>query len=156
MTYFWIILISVSLLSCKDVGYVNFLTDKINENFQEEIASIDAFVILPGQGCMGCISEGEQFLIDNYKKLSTVKFVLTKIVSKKILRQKIGGEVYGADNVYIDSLNIFTTMDFQESIYPTILYLDSGKILKIEYQSPNDPYAIYRLFPNISTPDVFR
>lgn len=145
---FYLLMLSI-LTSCKQNDYETFLIDKIQNIFGNEIRTIDAFVILPGQGCSGCISEGEKFLIENSRNYPNVRFVLTKIVSKKILKQKIGGAIYNAPNVYIDSLGVFTSTTFHETIYPVILYAEQGELVDIEYQSPNNPHAVYKLSTRI-------
>lgn len=146
---FYLLLISI-FYSCKDNDYEAFLMDKIQNNLGNEMRTVDAFVILPGQGCSGCISEGEKFLIENSENYQSVKFILTKIVSKKILKQKIGNIIYNAPNVYIDSLGVFTSTSFHETIYPTILYMKYGELDDIEYQSPNNPHAVFKLSTRVS------
>jgi hypothetical protein len=96
-------------------------------------------VILPGLGCPGCIQEGEAFMqqfIDSTK----VFFVLTKIESLKILQQKIGKSLKDRKNVYIDKQGIFD-IPTDNSIYPCIVQLKDGKIVKHQFQSPENSQA---------------
>ena len=96
-------------------------------------------VILPGLGCPGCIQEGEAFMqqfIDSTK----VFFVLTKIESLKILQQKIGKSLKERKNIYIDNQGIFD-IPTDNSIYPCILQLKDGKIVKHQFQSPTNSQA---------------
>ena len=102
------------------------------------MCSFKAIVIIPNQGCAGCISESEGFLKMYYSELDSVKFILTKIVSKKILKQKIGDSIFYSPNVFIDSLNKFTPPFFYEKfIYPSIIHLNQGLITHIELQAPD-------------------
>ncbi|MBW7941605.1 MAG: hypothetical protein H3C64_04220 [Candidatus Kuenenia stuttgartiensis] len=105
-----------------------------------KIADINEWVvILPGLGCPGCIQEGEAFMqqfIDSTK----VFFVLTKIESLKILQQKIGKSLKDRKNVYIDKQGIFD-IPTDNSIYPCIIQLKDGKIIKHQFQSPENSQA---------------
>ena len=62
------------------------------------MCSFKAIVIIPNQGCAGCISESEGFLKMYYSELDSVKFILTKIVSKNF-ETKIGDSIFYSPNV---------------------------------------------------------
>lgn len=128
--------------SCKKNDYDSFLKIKSKEKFSHEIKQLKAIVILPNQGCDGCITEVEQFLINNANKYDSVRFVLTKLVSNKILHQKLSDSIYYADNVYIDSTNFFSANLYKEVIYPAILYIKNGDIVDVKYQNPDNPGAM--------------
>jgi hypothetical protein len=144
--YFVSVVISLLLSqSCTEKSYDIFLTQKVENHFSNELINLYAVVILPNQGCGGCISEVENFLLHNSEKYTNIKYVLTKIVSKKILKQKLGDSIYYSPNVYIDNENFFASTSFRESIYPAILYLKNGKIKNIKYQNPDNPEAMLEL-----------
>jgi hypothetical protein len=128
--------------SCEKNDYSSFLKMKSKEKFSHEIEQLKAIVILPNQGCSGCITEVESFLINNVNKYDNVRFILTKIVSYKILRQKLDNSIYYADNVYIDSTNFFSTNLYKEVIYPAILHIENGEIAEVKYQNPDNPGAM--------------
>jgi hypothetical protein len=91
-------------------------------------------VVLPGMGCHGCIQEGEFFMkkfIDNKEIL----FVLTKLSSLKILQQKLGFTIADHSNVYIDKNNTFD-LPTDNRMYPCIVQLKDGKVVKHTFQSP--------------------
>jgi hypothetical protein len=141
----WAILFLLLSQSCTEKSYDIFLSQKVESRFSNELAYLYAVVILPNQGCGGCISEVENFLLHNSKKYDNVKFVLTKIASKKILKQKLGDFIYYSSNVYIDNENFFVSTSFNESIYPAILYIKNGKIKDVKYQNPDNPDAMLEL-----------
>lgn len=130
--------------SCEKT-YDSFLGEKVQTYFSDEMKELEAIIILPNQGCGGCISEVEYFLIYDSKKYNHVKFILTNIYSKKILYQKLGDSICHASNVYLDLDNHFVKTTFKEAQYPAILYVEEEKIEKIEYQNPNNPAAIIQL-----------
>ena len=65
------------------------------------------------------------------------KIVFTAIASKKVLRSRIG-ELINNESIIIDSTNVLFKEDLI-SIYPTLISLVNNEIIKIEYQSPNNP-----------------
>ena len=133
-----LLVIPILLISCGSDNYKDFMQNTLSENFKNTMCSFKAIVTIPNQGCAGCISESEGFLKMYYSELDSVKFILTKIVSKKILKQKIGDSIFYSPNVFIDSLNKFTPPFFYEKfIYPSIIHLNQGLITHIEFQAPD-------------------
>ena len=53
----------------------------------------------------------------------------------KVLKRNLNGMDFEKYNVVIDTLDKYT-VDFKENIYPLILYLDKGEIVKADIQSP--------------------
>lgn len=96
-------------------------------------------VILPGLGCNGCIQEGEAFMRD-FVDSTSIFFILTKVQSLKILQQKVGKNITGRANVYVDNDGLFN-LPTQNVIYPCIVQLENGKIIKHQFQSPANGQA---------------
>lgn len=98
---------------------------------------LNAIVIIPGIGCSGCISYVESFLKDNYDNKVGVKFILTRIESKKMLIQNTGIDLKN-ENVIVDDLNVFSKGVYN-SIYPTFIFFNSnGRISEIVYASTDE------------------
>jgi hypothetical protein len=93
-------------------------------------------VILPGMGCHGCIQEGE-FFMKKYVGNQDVLFVLTRFSSLKILQQKTGITINEYSNIYVDRDNLFS-FPTGNSIYPCIVWLKDGKVVKHMFQSPQN------------------
>lgn len=91
-------------------------------------------VILPGLGCHGCIQEGEYFL-KNHIENNEILFVLLKTPSLKILQQKTEVNLLNRQNVLIDKELIFN-IPTQNNIYPCVVSLKEGKVVKHSFQSP--------------------
>lgn len=96
-------------------------------------------VILPGLGCNGCIQEGEAFMRD-FVDSSGIYFILTKVQSFKILQQKIGKNLSGRGNVFVDKDGIFS-LPTPNAIYPCIIQLKEGEIVRHQFQSPSNGQA---------------
>lgn len=96
---------------------------------------IDFIVIIPNQGCAGCISYMEDFYIHNNENPS-IAFVFTNITSLKILKMKIK---INDSSTYLDIDN--RIMDYypeNKKLYPCIIELNDGKIKSVHYQSPQE------------------
>lgn len=86
------------------------------------------FLLIPGSGCEGCISNAENFVIDNAKdQMNETMIVFTNIVSKKLLRLRLGKEIISQPNVLMDSTN---TLHYT-SIYPQLVEKDKNGNLNI-------------------------
>lgn len=73
-----------------------------------------------------------------------VFFVLTKVVSIKILQQKIGVRIAEQSNVIVDrkdNIDIPTV----NGIYPCIIKMDKGNMINHEFQSPHNSAAFAKL-----------
>lgn len=105
---------------------------KFNENLKH-------CLIIPGGGCAGCIASGIYFFDSNKRYFSKDQkdniVIFTSINSLKVLKRNLNGMDFEKYNVVIDTLDKYT-VDFKENIYPLILYLDKGEIVKADIQSP--------------------
>lgn len=115
---------------------VNDLSLRIIESFQYyDLLKDKTILVIPNAGCEGCITSAESFTIENFEISSKIAFVFTNISSIKILKGKLGAEVYFHQNVFIDSLNHFYSGEFI-NIYPVILYQKNDRVVKKVEVSP--------------------
>lgn len=142
MKNFYIIAIScvLTLSGC----YKNpDVTEEVKNYFQNERIdfneNIESCYIIPGGGCPGCITSGIYFLLANkeyfVKEQEKNVIVFTSISSQKLLRRSLKEVDIHDLNVIIDTANIYT-VNLKEKIYPLVIYLNKGNILKVEEQSP--------------------
>lgn len=140
---------TVILLLCLTAGCQKKDSTTEEEQYTKAIDAIpssrnkDWVVVLPGLGCHGCIQEGELFM-QQYIEDKSILFVLTKIESIKILKQKIGIRLNGRDNIYIDRNGLFD-ISTQNSVYPCIIEMKNGAISKFGFQSPVNSTAFEQL-----------
>lgn len=131
---FLIITLLIFTVSCRKENYY----EKIVSEHIAPIDSVRAIVVIPGIGCLGCISGVERYLRLNFNKLSNVKFILTNIQSIKTLRLKIGDAI-NSPNICLDKNNIWYDTSNENSIYPIVMRIKGKKILELEYISPDNP-----------------
>lgn len=93
-------------------------------------------VVIPNQGCQGCISEAEKFVLNNYNKLDNVNYIFTQIHSVKLLKLRLGDSVIFSPKVKLDVKNEISYPEKAKEIYPMIVYYQDAEIKKIDYQSP--------------------
>lgn len=109
-------------------------------------------VVIPNQGCTGCISEAESYVMANHQKAPNISYVFTRIQSHKLLKRKLGDSILNRTNVILDEKNYITYPDEEKEIYPMIIYLKKGSIKKVEYQSPTSP-GFANLLKSQTTPE---
>ncbi|MBR2456261.1 MAG: hypothetical protein IKB31_03750 [Bacteroidaceae bacterium] len=96
---------------------------------------VEFIIIVPNQGCGGCITYMEDFYKNN-KYNEKILFIFTNVISKKMLAYKIG-EV--GENTYIDYKNEFIKCYPEgKSIYPCVLEIKNNSVKNIYYQSPKE------------------
>lgn len=140
LSNFTIILFLLILIACsktqEQIEY-DFLYQKVIDFKSKENKKY--IVVLPGLGCKGCIQEGEEFMRNNISN-KKVLFVLSKVESLKLLQQKIGINISGLDNIYVDRDNYFD-IPTDNTIYPLIIELEDSKMIHYEFQSPKNGMA---------------
>ena len=96
-------------------------------------------LVLPEVGCGGCIDGAVYFLNENkefYRKEQYRNmFILTAITSPKMTLRTLNESSLDQYYCVWDSTNRYLVKG-NNSIYPLILYLNEGKIVKARYQSP--------------------
>lgn len=95
-------------------------------------------MIIPNQGCEGCISTAEDFVKRHYAASQDLKYIFTRAQSLKLLRIKLGSEVMNSSKVLVDSGNVIRYPEKEKDIYPMIVTMKDGKIAGIRYQSPEE------------------
>lgn len=122
------------LVSCTNEK--NIFEKCINEEIPYlNLDKIKYVVVIPSQGCGGCITYTETYYKNNKGK-EGVYYIFTNIISEKILRQKIGDD---GSNVYFDRKNKFTlAYPSDKKLYPAVLKISQGKVSEIFYQSPDE------------------
>lgn len=111
----------------------------------QAISALDAdklatgnYVIIPNQGCEGCISTAEAFVKNNIDVSDSTRYIFTRIQSVKLLKIKLGNNVMSSSKVLLDTADIIEYPDKAKAIYPMIITVKEHQIDKISYQSPAD------------------
>jgi hypothetical protein len=97
-----------------------------------------SYVIIPNQGCEGCISTAEAFVKNNIGKADSIRYIFTRIQSAKLLKIKLGSNVMASNKVLLDTANMIEYPDKGKEIYPMIITVKDHHIDRIAYQSPDD------------------
>lgn len=113
---------------------------------QEKLEQTDFIIIIPHQGCSGCITYAEDFYY-RYKSNKKIKFIFTHIISFKNLKNRLKVDM---DNAFIDKDNkLLTIGEPDKKIYPCVLQVKKGKIVDIRYQSPyEDGFSLVENYYN--------
>ena len=101
--------------------------------------NLETCVVLPEVGCGGCIDGAVYFLNKNkefYRKEQRYNmFVLTAVTSPKMALRSLNEVSLEQYYCIWDSTNLYLS-EGNNAIYPLLLYLKDGKIMKAQYQSP--------------------
>lgn len=132
----WIIIFFVGILSISCNNEKNKFEKCVKDVLADiSLSDIDYIVIIPSQGCGGCITYAEDFCKRNQSK-NGIFFVFTNIVSLKILKQKID---FHNKNIYFDQTNEFLlAYPPDKKLYPAILKVNAGEVIDVYYQSPDE------------------
>ena len=147
MRYISYLIILVVFHSCSRTE-VDKLQIKLGENRIDLAENLKYCIVIPTVGCGGCIDEGMSFLKRNQKLLdkhrSEVWIVFTSIISKKMLRLSMKDIDLPKSMIYYDVNNAYSAA-LEQSIYPSVLYLDNGNLQRLEFQSPEHSYTFTEL-----------
>jgi hypothetical protein len=113
------------------------LRQAINALDADQLAT-GSYVIIPNQGCEGCISTAEAFVKDNINTSDSTRYIFTRIQSVKLLKIKLGNNVMSSSKVLLDTADMIEYPDKEKAIYPMIITVKDHQIDKISYQSPDD------------------
>lgn len=131
------------LLFCACTHTNNHVTAEVRNLYESRGIVFDndlkTCLILPEVGCGGCIDGAVYFLNENkeyYKKSQRHNmFVLTAVTSPKMALRTLNEVSLEQYYCVWDSTNHYLS-EGNNAIYPLLLYLDNGKIVKAQYQSP--------------------
>ena len=99
----------------------------------------NAYLVIPGAGCGGCISNAEQIMRQNIDR-KNIRFVLTKIESLKVTNLKTGKKLLSSENVFIDIEDKIPGMfGKKDLIYPFIIYIEGNTVKEVNELNPVNP-----------------
>lgn len=146
-----IIIMSLMLLvSCGSDKRIKLFNSKIQQHYSAlggnpvDLSKINAIILLPREGCEGCISDASQMAIDLLAERSDIAVIFTVVNDLKLLHRQYGNSLLKNDLVSIDLQNLFRD-DRVMSIYPQIAYMKNGKCYKVE-EFGNESEEFMRLF----------
>lgn len=124
----------VYLTNCQENKQAQLLSSL--KRLDPEMRSSQFYVIIPNQGCDGCISNMEDFVIKNHQAYTDVKFIFTRITSKKILKLRLGKDLLSQKNIVLDFENSVIFPEKEQEIYPMVVCIQNDHVSDIFYQSP--------------------
>lgn len=134
---------AVALVLCVSCRSKDNATLNVVETYKQRHIVFDKeleyCVILPEVGCGGCIAGGVDFFRENDSYFSHAQrknmIVFTAINSRKMLFRALGVDSLDEYYCVYDDKNKYL-LDDNNAIYPLILSLKNGEIMKAEFQSP--------------------
>ncbi len=123
------ILVLLGFLSCSQQDRkINLINNKIKIHFEniKSIKEYKAIVLIPREGCGGCISDATSKTTELLIQRRDILLILTDVTDMKLLKIQFGNSLLKDPNVSIDVPNLFVDKRVS-SIYPQIFYLKNGK-----------------------------
>lgn len=99
---------------------------KIHYGSFDSIKEFKAIVLIPREGCGGCISDATSKTIALLIKRRDILLIFTDVTDMKLLKNQFGNNLLKDCNVSIDVPNLFVDKRVS-SIYPQVFYLMNGK-----------------------------
>lgn len=110
----------------------NLISDTIAKEWPD-LNTQNPVLIIPGSGCEGCLDNATYFAATQLDSLS-FSVVFTRVQSLKILKFKIGDNMYRHPNVKVDTFN---RVPLKDTNYPIILYPKENKMVLVSPENPN-------------------
>ena len=111
--------------------YESDLSKIIKVDLKDSLQQYDKIVLIPGSGCTGCISNAEDYFFKNVGN-NNILFILTNNFSEKGLKLRLGADNLSKANVIVDEKNTFYLRNYKENIYPVLIDITNGRIVKIQ------------------------
>lgn len=134
----YILILLVLVTSCNRLDKNHIIGLSLEVGFDIEKLTSDYLIIIPGQGCSGCLQAARSFMNENYKN-DKFKFLLTKFDSEKQLNILYGHKI--VERAILDKLDVFYKGGFN-SMYPAIIDLRNQSI-KVKLADP-DHYSLWK------------
>lgn len=119
-----LILTNLTLFSCGN-DFIEY-QDRVSSITDVE-KNIENLIVIPGEGCGGCISNATFIVIENIDKLIGTQIIFTGVEDKKLLRNQLGTSFLNRENVIIDIQNLLMEKEVL-SFYPYILINENNRI----------------------------
>ena len=139
--------ICILVVTCTPKKINDSLEDYIGGKLVEKVnmEQLNTVMVIPNAGCNGCISDAEMFVSNNAFVLKDQLFtIFTDVMSEKNLRLRIGKEIVESSYAFVDSKIQIQHAELV-SIYPSILYINKGRVERVVHISPDNPNALNEL-----------
>lgn len=127
----YLAIVCLLVCSCFIYDYSDRMSNALNNRFGKEMKEYDYIFLIPNSGCTGCVSEAEHFFKSHVNDIR-IKFVFTRIYSRKELAIRLGKNNLQKKNVFLDYENMFFFPESKESMYPIVVKIKNGVIDKLE------------------------
>ena len=119
---FWV------FFSCRENKYTPY--QKIIDQTDFKKNKYKKILVIPNEGCSGCISSATDYAVNNISKTDSIFIVFTNIHDIKKLKLSLRSFL-SYKFVRLDTINHFSSSKIK-SIYPQYWHIKNGKIIKIQ------------------------
>lgn len=122
-------IITFCLLACsQSETKTTLINKKLKIHFEDthNLKKFKAIILIPREGCGGCISEATMITKELLGNRRDIGLIFTDVTDMKLLKLQYGNNLLKDQNVSVDITNLFVDKRIS-SIYPQIFYLKNGK-----------------------------
>lgn len=104
----------------------------------EDILTAGSIIVIPREGCGGCIQNATSFVIKKIDSIGSI-VIFTGVNDKKLLRAQLGEKFISNTGKYFFDTGNLLMESHLTSIYPVIILIKDSKIQSIETFTPKLP-----------------
>jgi hypothetical protein len=119
----FIFVITICLAACKGNTHETQLLEEINQG--KPLTGISKVLVIPGEGCPGCISDAADFATQKIDSMKNVMVIFTRVLDRKLLKLKFPNTFLTHERVRIDTNNVLSQTKLLGA-YPVVFYLKDG------------------------------
>ncbi|HEY4107686.1 hypothetical protein [Puia sp.] len=123
----------------------NPILSAVDSFTKKDLRAYGAILFVPSQGCSGCISGIEDFLLNDYvlNGKKGLLFIVTGHTSKKTARNRLGELALNNPDVFFDYTHQFDKPPFMQE-YPKVIFLRNGEVESIADINPGTSGDLYK------------
>ncbi len=125
-----ILFVMVLYMSCVNNTKYKIFQESFN-TIGINLASPKTVVVIPNEGCGGCISNATRYMIEHIDALNNSTCVIfTGIKDLKLFKLQVNNTFLNRSDVFIDANNELFKGEMS-SIYPQIIYVEEGEVIDV-------------------------
>lgn len=140
----WLVILLSAVIACNSSDR-NASKEVVAEKLQtglvkfigERMSGTKACVVIPREGCTGCIGHAAEYLIANIDNIDSAYVILTDIKDKRLLQLQMGKEFMCHRKVLLDTSNQLISVF--DSPYPKMFFFEGTHIFKTVDFDENQP-----------------
>jgi hypothetical protein len=121
--FIFIFAVAIGFAACKGNARETQLLEEINHG--KPLTGISKVLVIPGEGCPGCISDAADFATQKIDSMKNIMVIFTRVLDRKLLKLKFPNTFLTHERVRIDTNNVLNQTQLLGA-YPVVFHLKNG------------------------------